>query len=117
MPLRKPIREKSERLNLEIVAKAIETVKAALPLFVTGSPIFRKGAGGELRVDVPILYMNFGVDRIHYDPCSKMPSPKGRPVAVRGVDVDPDEVREAVERTLREARVVEAVEFREHERA
>ncbi len=53
------------------------------------------------------MYMNFGVDRVHYDPYSKMPSPKGRSIAVRNINVDHAEIHN----------VIKAVEFREHEKA
>jgi len=106
-----------EQLNPELITKTIETVKIALPLFVAEVPIFKKGIKGEFHIDIPIMYMNFGIDRVHYDPYSKMPSPKGRPIAVHDVDVDHAEIRNVIERVLKESYVIEAVEFRGHEKA
>ncbi len=109
-------KEPITELDLNSVSKAIETVKKAAQFFTAGIPIVRRGPAGEIHVDVPVMYMDFAVDRIHYDPVSKMPSPKGRPVGVYG-DINPEEVRREVEGILREIQVIEAAEFREPERA
>ena len=62
--------------------------------------------------------MNFAIDRIHYDPQSKAPSPKGRPVkAYANADVESQEIREIIESVLKEAYIIEAAEFREPEEA
>lgn len=108
---------KGFRLDPSMAVKAIEAVKAALPLLTAGPPIVRTGPAGDVHADVPVMYMDFAVDRVHYDPYAKAPSPKGRPVRAWGVSVDPEEARSVVEAALREAWVVEAAEFRDPEDA
>ncbi len=103
-------------LNFKALDKAIRTAKEAYRFFTAGVPIIKMGAGGEVHVDVPVMYMDFAVDRIHYDLHADAPSPKGRPVRARA-EVDSQKVREAVERVLKEANVIEAAEFREPEDA
>ncbi|WP_297125309.1 hypothetical protein [Thermococcus sp.] len=110
-------KDHKEPLDLKLVTKAIETVKVALPLFTAGLPIVKRGPGGEIHIDVPTMYMDFAIDRIHYDPYSKAPSPKGRPVKAWGVEINPQEVRQTIEVALKEAYVIEAAEFREPENA
>ncbi len=115
-----PIRGGSGRgfsIDPNLAAKAIDTVKAALPLFTVGPPIIRTGPAGDIHADVPVMYMDFAIDRVHYDPYTKSPSPKGRPVRAWGVRVDPEEARSAVQAAIKEAWVVEAVEFRDPEDA
>ncbi len=97
-------------LDFDALERAIETAKNALQLFTAERPIV--GPGGE--INVPITYMGFAIDRVHYDPLSKTPSPKGRPVRAP-TKVNLKEVRESMERFLRESQVIEAVEFREAE--
>ncbi len=116
-PIRGDWVERGETFNPEFVVHAVEAVKAALPVFTVGVPLIRRGPIGEVHVDVPIMYMNFAIDRIHYDPYSKAPSPKGRPVRAWRVDIDPQEVQRIVESALKEVHVVEAAEFREPENA
>ena len=110
-----PVRHVTKPLDFDALERAINTAKTALRLFTIGTPII-KGPKGEVHVDVPVMYMNFAIDRIHYDPQSGTPSPKGRPVRTQG-DVDSKEVRETIERILRESYIIEAAEFREPERA
>ncbi len=110
-------RRRPEGLNPELIVKAVETVKAALPLFTAGPPIIRSGPAGEVHADVPVMYMDFAIDRVHYDPYVKAPSPKGRPVRAWGVRVDPQEARQVIESALKEAVVIEAAEFRDPEDA
>ncbi len=115
-----PIKGKREPvvkpLNFDSLNKAISTAKAALQFFTAGVPIIRRGPKGDVHVDVPVMYMDFAIDRIHYDPYSETPSPKGRPVGAWG-DVDSREIREIIESILKEAYVIEAAEFREPENA
>ncbi|WP_456320831.1 hypothetical protein [Palaeococcus sp. (in: euryarchaeotes)] len=111
------IGDRRESLNPEFVERAVETVRAALPFFTAGVPIIRRGPAGEIHVDAPIMYMDFAIDRMHYDPYARAPSPKGRPVRAWGIEVDPREVRVIVNSALKEARVIEAAEFREPEDA
>ncbi len=103
--------------DVNLASKAIETAKLALRGFTAGTPIVRWGPAGEVHVDVPVMYMGFAVDRVHYDPVSKTPSPKGRPARSWGVSVDESEARRVIEEALRNAWVVEAAEFREPENA
>ncbi|NPA05314.1 MAG: hypothetical protein GXO09_04405 [Crenarchaeota archaeon] len=89
----------------------MEAVKAALPYMTLGPPLLHPGPGG-IHVDVPLMYQGFALDRIHYDPVSGEPRPKGMPVHAPGL---PEGFR--VRDFLRELCVVEAVEYREPERA
>ncbi len=110
-----PIREKRPKeIKLEFVERAISTAKEALKLFTAGIPIV-KGAK-EIHVDVPVMYLNFAIDRIHYDPQSNMPSPKGRPVRAL-CEVNIKEIRKKIDEVLKECYAVEAAEFREPEDA
>lgn len=110
-------RRGARQLSEELARRAIEAVKAALPYVVAGPPLIHRGPAGELHVDVPLMYHGFALDRIHYDPVAKTPSPKGRPVHVYGVEVRREEVVEVMQRVVRELRVVEAAEFRDPEDA
>lgn len=110
-------RRGAQQLSEELARRAIEAVKAALPYVVAGPPLIHRGPAGELHVDVPLMYHGFALDRIHYDPVAKTPSPKGRPVHVYGVEVRREEVVEVMQRVMRELRVVEAAEFRDPEDA
>jgi len=101
--------------DLESASRTIETVKAAIPYILVGPPIVRYGPGGEVHVDVPLMYHDLALDRVHYDPVSRTPSPKGRPVHVRGVRVDVGEVKAVMTAILKEVRVIDAPEFREPE--
>jgi len=103
--------------NFGSAVRAIEAVKEILPLITAGSPIIRRGPAGEVHIDVPIMYMGFALDRVHYDPYLRSPSPKGRPVSAIGVDIDPNAAREIVERAIHESTVLEGAEFREPEAA
>ncbi|WP_367883348.1 hypothetical protein [Thermococcus peptonophilus] len=50
------------------------------PFFRVGKPLMKPGG-----IDVPVLYLNFAVDRLHYDPERKIPLPKGCPGSSRPV--------------------------------
>jgi len=95
--------------------RAIETVKSALPYLTAGPPIMHIGPAGDVHIDVPLVYHDVALDRIHYDPIAKAPSPKGRPVHAWGVRVDRAEVMRIMEEVIKGLRVVEAVEYREPE--
>jgi len=103
-------------INFSSINKAIATAKNAIQFFTAGVPIIKKSPKGEVHVDVPVMYMDFAIDKIHFDVQSKTPSPKGRSVGIGG-GAEPQEIRKAVEKILKEAKVVEAVEFREVEKA
>ncbi|WP_297506532.1 hypothetical protein [Thermococcus sp.] len=106
-PIRRgPLRE-SRALKPEDAQKAIELVKEALPLFRAGKPIIHPD-----HVDVPVLYLDFAIDRVHYDPRTGNPSPKGAPPHT---EPSPEGARESVENALKEARVLDGAEFREPE--
>ena len=104
-------------MSEELAQRAIDTVARALPYMVAGPPLIRRGPGGELHIDVPLLYHGLALDRIHFDPVAMAPSPKGRPVRAYGISVDRGAVEEAMKRVVKGLRVVEAVEFREPENA
>ncbi|WP_461865797.1 hypothetical protein [Thermococcus sp.] len=106
-----------ETLDIQLVPVAVETAKAAMGMFTAGLPIIRRGPGGEVHADVPVMYMNFAIDRIHYDPYSKRPSPKGRPVRAWGIEINPQEVQQIINNVLKEAYIIEAAEFRDPEDA
>ena len=112
------LRDATKPIDFKVLDKAINTAKEALQLFTAEVPIIRRGLGGGVHVDVPVMYMNFAMDRIHYDPQSNAPSPKGRPVKVyTNADIESQKIRENIETVLREAYIVEAAEFREPEEA
>ncbi len=113
-----PVRNNFPRnISYEAVQLAIKTVENVLPHIIVGPPIIRSGPAGEVHVDVPLMYQNFALDRVHYDPYLKAPSPKGRPVRAWGVSVNADEVRNVMEQILKELRVIDAAEYREPESA
>jgi len=101
---------------LEAAGRAVDTVRRALPYMVPGPVIVHRGPGGEVRVDVPLLYQGLALDRIHYDPGEGRPSPKGRPVAWGG-SVDLDVVSNIMKVDVSELRVLDAAEYREPEGA
>ncbi|MFA4646027.1 hypothetical protein P8X24_01935 [Pyrococcus kukulkanii] len=101
-------------LSVENSLKAIETVRNALKLFTPGPVIVHRTPEG-IHVDVPVLYMDFAVDRVHFDPSTMRPSPKGNPVHSQ-VQVAEDEIRKRMEEILKEVWVVEACEYRKPER-
>ncbi len=110
-------RRSGRSIDLEAAGRAVETVRAALEFFVVGPPIVHRGPAGDVHVDVPLMYHDFALDRVHFDPVLRCPSPKGRPGRAWGVEVSVEEVREVMERVLSEVRVVDAAEFREPEDA
>ncbi len=116
LPIRGRKEDVTKPLDFDSLDRAINTAKSLLRYLTSGVPIIRRGPGGEVHVDVPVMYMDFAVDRIHYDPKSRAPSPKGRPVRAYG-DVSSRDVQEVIERVLKEAYVIEAAEFREPEDA
>jgi hypothetical protein len=101
---------------LEAARRAVDTVKRALPYMVPGPAIVHRGPGGEIHVDVPLLYQGVALDRIHYDPGEGRPSPKGRPAPWRG-DVDLTVVADIMKTVVSELRVLDAAEYREPEAA
>jgi len=92
----------------EDAERAIELVKEALPFFRAGKAIERPDG-----TDVPILYLDFAIDRMHFDPTDGTPLPKGFPGHFRGFECSG--IEERAEEILRELRVLEACEFREPE--
>ena len=113
-PIRGPLGTPSP-ISREDAARAIETAREALPLLSTGPPIVRMGPAGEVHVDIPLLYQGYALDRIHFDPSTMEPSPKGRPVVFIG-SVDRDAVNSRANEILGELRVLDAAEYREPER-
>ncbi|HII61323.1 hypothetical protein [Pyrococcus horikoshii] len=95
-------------VEVENAEKAIKLVRNALPLFRVGKPLIKPDG-----VDVPILYLNFAIDRLHYDPKKERPLPKGCPRSSRAGEVG--EIEEKVEKILEEAKILPAAEFREPE--
>ncbi|MEB2837193.1 MAG: hypothetical protein GSR80_001437 [Desulfurococcales archaeon] len=98
-------------------SRAVETARRALPYVVVGPPIIHRGPAGDVHVDLPLIYQGFALDRIHYDPVSRSPSPKGRPVHAMLRDVDPSSIAGEAEAILGELRVLDAAEYRGPEAA
>ncbi|CAB49407.1 hypothetical protein [Pyrococcus abyssi] len=99
----------------DLARKAIDTVRKALPLFIPAPPIVHRDPEG-YHIDVPILYMDFAVDRVHFNAETNAPFPKGSPVSSK-VPPKSEEVVERMKAILEESRVLEACEFRKPERA
>ena len=105
-------------IRLEDAEKAVNTVKAALG-YVTTTILSRVGPAGDLCVDIALLYHGFALDRIHYDPETGTPSPKGRPVCTHRYGdraAVEEQARELAKRIPGELWVVEAAEYRAPER-
>jgi len=103
-----PIRSFSSRAeppSEENAEKAVELVKEALPFFRPGKPIERPDG-----VDIPVLYLDFAIDRMHFDPRSGTPLPKGFPGHFG--NFERFRVEERAEEVLKELKVIEACEFR-----
>ena len=115
-PVRGP-KKPAPPIDFECASRAIETVKAALSYIIIGPPLIRYGPAGEVHVDVPLMYQGLALDRVHYDPSLRTPSPKGRPARAWGVRVDVGEVKAVMESVLKEVRVIDAAEYREPEAA
>jgi len=113
-PVRPPARWERP-IDLGAAQRAVETVRSALPYITIGPPIMHYGPAGDVHIDVPLVYHDVALDRVHFDPIAKSPSPKGRPVHAWGVSVDRAEVVSIMEQVLKELRVVDAVEFRKPE--
>ncbi|WP_297497201.1 hypothetical protein [Thermococcus sp.] len=105
VPIRRGYHRKPPRP--EDAENAIELVKQALPLFIAGKPLERPD-----HVDVPVLYLGFAIDAVHYDPAIGGPAPKGAPPVEKA---SPEEALESISRALSEAHVLEGAEFREPE--
>jgi len=98
---------------------AIEAARRVLPLLEAGPPIKHVTPHG-LALDVPVIYDAVAVDRMHMDPATLNPLPKGMPhppwPGPAGAPTD-EEVIEAANRILGRLTVVPYVEYREPERA
>jgi len=116
MPDRPPIHSRVYALDYQFVKQAIDTAKQAMAFFTVGNPIIHEVLHNYMHLDVPILYMSFVIDAIHYDPVADMPSPKGRAL-VEYRNIKPEKIKSSVENIIHSATVVEAVEFREPESA
>ena len=106
-PIRRTPERKSRILKPEGAEKAVGLVRQALPFFRAGEPIVHPD-----HVDVPVLYLDFAIDRVHYDPRTGNPSPKGTPPHTEPCA---EGAREKIDEILKEARVLEGAEFREPE--
>ncbi len=102
-------------LDFKVLDRAISTAKETLRFLTAGMPIIKRSPKGGVHVDVPVMFMDFAIDRIHYDPQLGV-SPKGRPVRIYS-KINPQKIIETIDKILREAYVVEAVEFREPDNA
>ncbi len=102
---------------LSRAGKAVSIAKAALPYITVGPPLIEKVPGGLLKIDVPLLYNGFAIDRVHFNPVTMTPSPKGLPLRVYSEPPTPSAVTRAMEAVISELRVLEAAEYREPETA
>ncbi|MCD6245097.1 MAG: hypothetical protein J7J65_07710 [Candidatus Korarchaeota archaeon] len=107
----------STPIDKEIALRAIDTVKEAVPFLSPGPALIARGPGGELHVDVPLMYQSYALDRIHFDPVAMEPSPKGRPVRAFKESISREEVANVMDSIIRELKVLEGAEYREPERA
>ncbi|MEO2152538.1 MAG: hypothetical protein ABGW50_07765 [Thermococcus sp.] len=105
--IRRTPERKSRVLKPEDAEKAVELVRQALPFFRAGEPIVHPD-----HMDVPVLYLDFAIDRVHYDPRTGNPSPKGAPPHA---EPRADGARERIDEALKEAYVLDGAEFREPE--
>lgn len=115
-----PIKEDKSRryvLSQELASKAINTVKNLIEFLEWGPPLIRYGPAGEVHVDIPLMYNGYALDRLHYDPYVKTLSPKGRPVRAWNIRISVNEVLESIRDCISEFKVIEAVEYREPEKA
>ena len=120
MASRPPIKERKSQehiLSHELARKAIETVKNLIAFLEFGPPIIRYGPGGELHIDIPLMYNGYALDRLHYDPYTRTLSPKGRPVRAWNIKISANEVLESIKDYINEFKAVEAVEYRDPEKA
>nr|WP_297521855.1 hypothetical protein [Thermococcus sp.] len=106
-PIRRPP-QPSEPPSEEGAEKAIELVKKAIPFFRPGKPIRRPDG-----IDVPILYLDFAIDRMHFNPLSGTPLPKGFPGHFWESECSSAE--EKTREVLKGLKVIDACEFREPE--
>ncbi len=95
--------------------RAIETARAALRFIVAGPPLVHRTPEGLLRIDVPLLYNGFAVDRVHFNPKAMSPLPKGLPIHIYGEAPEPGAITKAMESVVAELRVIDAAEYREPE--
>lgn len=114
-PIPPPIRRMPvpRELTPEVAETAIETVKNALPFFTAGMPIIHHTPHG-VNIDIPVMYLNVAIDRLHYDPKTESPLPKGLPGVECG-EIDPVRVKDRAREILKGLRVLEAAEFRKPE--
>jgi len=108
LPLIHDLSRRGEPPSEKDAKRAIELVKEALPFFRPGKPIEKPDG-----VDVPVFYLDFAIDRIHFDPEKGEPLPKGFPGHFE--DFECSAVEEKAQKILEELRVLDACEFREHE--
>ena len=109
-PIRKGPPKESRVLRSEDAGKAVSLVKQALPLFRAGEPIVHPD-----HIDVPVMYLDFAIDRVHYDPRTGTPAPKGGPPHCELPSGAEAYAKERIDGALKEAYVLEGAEFREPE--
>ena len=97
--------------------KAVRTAERALPYIVAVSPIIRYGPEGETSIDIPLLYQGMAIDRMHFNPLTNTPLPKGHPARVMGIKVSKNKVFKRASEVIKGLRVLKAAEFRDPERA
>ncbi len=113
-PIRRGPPGESRVVSVEDARRAVKIVGEALKFFTPGAPIVHRGP--MIHVDVPVLYLDFAIDRIHYDVRVSQPSPKGNPAHSPDVrDINTEEIMRRTEEVLAESRVLRACEFREPE--
>ena len=102
----------------EEAAIAVSAAKAAAERLRAAPPIIRRTPRG-YAVDVPLLYNGVAVDRMHLDPQSLEPLPKGMPEPPSPAPSPPEPLaaQSAAEKAARELRALDAAEYRGPEAA
>ncbi|MCE4610060.1 MAG: hypothetical protein F7C36_06780 [Desulfurococcales archaeon] len=98
----------------EHAARAITLAEQVLPSLKAFQIARRPKEHGP--IDVIVVYSGLAVDVVHYDPYTKTPSPKGRPVEYLG-EIDPREALSHINMALREAYILRGAEYRKPEDA
>ncbi|NJE10490.1 hypothetical protein [Thermococcus sp. MAR1] len=106
-PVRQPPVRENRVLRVEDAENAVKLVEQVLPFLRAGEPIKHRD-----HVDVPVMYLDFVIDVMHYTTRTGNPSPKGAPIRCEDLAGN---INEGIENVLKELRVLGAAEFREPE--
>ncbi len=103
---------KTSFFDISYARKAINTVVNAKEYFYSGPPLIRVDPHSTKHIDIPLMYHNYALDIIHWDPINMIPSPKGRPSFLLKAEINQKEIQEHVNNLIKDIKVVEAAEFR-----